>query len=353
MVRVLGVLLGTLLLIIGFPFSSRSLSAFEPVAEQLFLKNGDRISGRSLNVEDSHLSFEMLYGEELAIPLDQIDRLEFFGEGSPDLAPLVIPDAAAQAAVEAEIRQAQQFLDEEGEPQFYRPRFGEMWDNISDQAYSWTKRIGLGTRYLQGNSDELFADFSAEFERRFERRFTQIKIWGAYGEAKGVRGTNRWFGNSTTDYTVRGNWVFFTKIMDQYDEFQNLDYRGTYSAGPGYRFLDQDKKRLIVRVGPTVMVEIFHSPITRRVTPDLFGELEVRWPLSQRMQFEQTATLQPGIVDSDQMRANSNTGVIVALDDAECWNLKLGFQYQYNGQPNPGRVPSDYSTQLQIVYQRK
>lgn len=218
---------------------------------------------------------------------------------------------------------------------------------------TWTSRIALGGRSLVGNSNQNFIDLLADFENKTEVRATQINLGGQFGESNETIVANRWFANSTTDFYHQRGWLTFTKLMDQYDQLQNLDYRGTFSAGIGYRFLFDDQRRIITRLGPGVTFEIFHDPSNSRTTPDLFGELELRLPVWQRLKWEQKSTVFPSLSELAVARAQSQTTILYSFDERERWSLRVGLLYQFISQPNVGKVPSDYTTNVSIMYQRK
>lgn len=330
------------LLLLSLPGLAR---AADPAEEVLYLKNGDQLSGSTTGVADGALHFKSAYGE-LELPLDEVVRVEY-----PTLEPLPGPDELFSAREELRRLEAEA-NDWDGRPAWLE-RVRLTRDLLRDQLYDWTQRIALGGRYLAGNSAEAFADANALFERRYDNRFTQIQVGGQYGESRGVRGTNRWFANSTTDFNWIGRWIIFARSADQYDEFQNLDYRGTFSGGPGYRFFDDDRRRLIARMGPGVTVEVFHQPSSVRTSPDMFSEIELRWPLWDRISIEEKATIYPSLDNFGLVRLQSTAGLMWALDADRRWNLRLNFFYQFIAEPNAGRAPSDYTYALQLVYTRK
>ncbi|MCY2962692.1 MAG: DUF481 domain-containing protein [Planctomycetota bacterium] len=232
----------------------------------------------------------------------------------------------------------------------WRSRIIRRFSGLFDE---WTSRISLGGRSLAGNSDQNFIDLIADFENKTPLRATQVNLGGQFGQSNDKVVANRWFANSTTDFYHGDKWLTFTKVMDQYDALQNLDYRGTFSAGIGYRFLFDDQRRIITRVGPGVTVESFHNPADTRTTPDLFAELELRLPLWKRLKWEQKSTVFPSLSELAVGRAQNQTSILYAFDERERWSLRVGWLYQYNSQPNVGKVPSDYTTNVSIMYQRK
>lgn len=324
--------------------------------EVLILKNGDRMSGTSAGVADGQLDWELPFGRSVRIPLDEVDRVERYADPAAPLAEIVAEPANTSAPLiptpelPPVVASIAPLPEETADPEWFHRRATRA---LTESLTEWTKRIGFGGRFVEGNSRETNLDLSANLERKRNDRQTQINLGGQFGQANGVRGVNRWFANSTTDMILSEPWIWFLNVNDEYNERQNLDYRGTLSLGPGWRPYNEDKKRLVVRVGPAVTYEVFHAPADQRVTPDLFTELEFRWPLSESMQFEHRTTVNPSLHDLGLFRAVSNSAVQWALDSEKRWNFRIGLQYQYISQPNAGRRPGDYWTTIQLVYQKK
>ena len=343
------------------------LAAAEPSEERLIMRSGDELSGRSSEIGEGKIRWRLPHGGEVVLPLSEVDRVDFAlptvadkpVEKSREPSVLEMPLESDPASfpdssdVAAQIRWA----DAERarlESESLDFEIAAYYERISSGLEEWTQRASLGARYLSGNSNEVFIDLATDFERRTERRLMQINLGGQFGEANGVRGTNRWFANSNTDFDLEGKkWLFFSQIRDRYDEFERLDYRGSSSAGPGYRFYDDDQRRLICRLGPGVTYELYHAPRLQRLTPDAFGEVEARWPLQKRLSAEHKTTMNPSLLDLQLLRITSTSALIWAMDEAEEWSLKLGCLWIYNGSPNEGRLKSDYTATMSVVDVKK
>lgn len=289
-----------------------------------------------------------------ALTLD-LDDAPIPDDPDDDWTPVLFEDAGDPGfyATEPPLPETAILLDPSltGRPQ--TPAAELLWKRFSGGFVDWTSRLSLGARYLAGNSNQNFIDFAADFEKKQELRSTQINLQGQFGESNGEVAANRWFANSTTDFYHGSKWMTFVKLMDQYDQLQNLNYRGTFSGGAGYRFLFDDQKRLVFRVGPGVTTEFFRAPTRNRTTPDLFGELELRLPVWARLKWEQKTIIFPSLSSLEVSRAQNQTALLYAFDDQERWSLKIGFQYQFISEPNTGRLPNDYTTNLSLVYLRK
>ena len=319
-------------------------------SERVYLKKGDPLVGVNRGFTEQGILWEQPNGKTIEILLEDIDRIEYPGIPIPRF-----DDSAADDFNEGILEP----LTGSGEgaiSEVTAPTTNTL-KNIFHATVSgfeaWTKRIEIGGRFLDGNSDEDFITAGGKFERIHGNSVGQIDFGGQYGRSDGDITSNRWNANLTYDYGKSGNWIVFATAKNEYDEFENLDYRGTYSSGIGYRFYNDDDRRLIIRVGPAVTYELFRDPKLTRTTPDGFGEIEINWPLWMQSSFESKTTVHPSLEDISVVRLVSNSGLLVKLNDDGRWKLRLGFRVEYNSAPNKGRLPADYTSSIRIVYTRK
>lgn len=315
--------------------------------ERLTLRSGDELIGRSLEVREGLLVWRHRDGELLHIPLDQIDQLDI----APDTEQPQIPPSPELTDPSTVLNSDEQSAWTDRVPLV--GTLQQTYESASSAAVQWTQRLQIGGQFNDGNTQTDLIDIVGVLERNTKEQMRQIDVGGQWGRNHSKQTANRWWVNSNFDWPVHHQWILFVTSKNEYNEPANLDYRGTVSAGGGYRFWFEEKRRLIVRFGPAYTMEIFRNPSNTRQTPDMFGEVEIRWPLFDRTALEQKMRVQPSLLNTELVRVFSTTGLLVDLDERERWKLRIGLQYQYNSQPNPGRVPSDYMTTLSLVYQRK
>lgn len=316
--------------------------------ETIFLRSGDQLSGTSRGPENGTMLWEMPGGEIMRIPLGVIDRIEY---GQPPAGEKF--DVAASAGISVGDDEENPISPEvAGSGPVTSSYFDSTYDYMCRQASDWIKRLELGGRFLDGNSDQDFLNVMTLFEREQHNRFAQLELGGQYGSSRGELSTNRWYTNGTVDFYREGNWILFVTSKNEYDEFEGLDYRGIFSSGLGYRFFNEDRKRLLVRIGPGVTFEKFAKPERFRTTPDIFAEMELRWPLFERTSLESKTRINPSVEDFETFRLVSNNGFMVQLDSDKRWHLKFGFRFEHNSRPNDNRRRSDYTTSVLLVYTR-
>lgn len=327
--------------------------------ETLYLKNGDRLSGSQRGFGDGFLLWDWRGSGVIEVPLDEIEKVDYEPEPDApgaDVGSLVLTTPGQVFAPPADHVPLEFPVvppPPPPEPPFLQTLWDDYFDWLQNGFETWTERLELGGSFLEGNTNQDAFNTAAKFSRENDWTKTQINLGGQYAQSKSVLTANRWFGDTTTDFKRTGKWITFVRTLHEFDEFANLDYRGTASLGVGYRFVDADPRQLTVRAGPGVTQEVFHSPRLLRTTPDLFTELETKWPLGERIIFEEKATVHPSIRNWELVRILNTTSFLIPLDSERRWNLKMGFRYEYNGVPNINRRPSDFATTVNIVYARK
>ncbi|QDT43524.1 hypothetical protein Pan241w_36250 [Gimesia alba] len=336
-------------------------------AETLYLKDGQDFSGESIGFEDGKILFRLSDGQVRSILLGLVDRLEYnsvdaepasesseeallINNENTSLPPL--PSLIDQVPVPDPLS-----VSPESVPELEDDSHFDQIEGVCDQCWDyveiWTKRMEIGGTFLAGNTDRDYITTGLFLEKSDNDNLFEFEIGGRWGQSNGVRDANRWYGNATFDLARTSDWIVFVTNKNVYDEFENLDWRGTISSGLGYRFINEKDKRLIVRVGPGGTREIYNSPRLRRTTLDVFVEIEFRWPLSDHAQLEHKQTWTPSVDVAQILRVTTETGLLFKLDNKDRWNLKFGFLQVYNSFPNAGRKKSDYTGSVSLVYTRK
>ena len=224
-----------------------------------------------------------------------------------------------------------------------------------DQTGAWTKRFEFGGTWVEGNSNTSEGYVGGIFERKFDRVFYQIDWNGRHSTADEEVTQSRWNINGTTDFSryEEAKWILFMSHKHLFDQLADLNYRGTFASGIGYRFYNEDEKRLIARIGPGTTVEKYDPPIGTRTTFDAFAEIEAKWPILDRTHLEYKSTFTPSVEDLGVFRVVSKYGLLIALDESKAWAMKLGLRHDMNSKPNPGLKKNDFTTTFSVVYSRK
>ena len=113
----------------------------------------------------------------------------------------------------------------------------------------WTARASAGISIRSGNTDETTLSGEMRLAREAKRTRLGITYNGQYGSLNNKKNTNNHRGRSTYDYFLTRD-VFLTPANFEVfsDEFQNISYRLTPSAGAGYYLLRRPKIEWFARL---------------------------------------------------------------------------------------------------------
>lgn len=353
-------------------FQCDSLHAAETeTAEQLsklYLIDGRDFTGSLQARSEEGVLWKTDTGKELSYPDMMVDRIELLSsEVDEALTKTVEGEKEAESEPDDKVVNASATVEEipeaPGVPEELAasdqvdteipPPLTRVYRYTARRMKRWTKRFELGGRFVDGNSEERFLNTEARFETRCDHYTTRLDMGGKWGETPAAKTANNWYANGTADFGEVNDWIIFATSQNQYDELQGLDYRGTLSAGIGYRFADDDCCRAIVRIGPGVTYEKFMGSDEDRVTADIFGEAEYHKQLWERLKFEGKSTLKPSIDDLDVFRLINDWAWLTTLDEDSEWQFKVSLRVEYNSEPAEDREKTDYTTLVGLVYTLK
>lgn len=219
----------------GIAFTEDNLAS-----ETLYLKNGQNLTGESVGFEDGTILFRLSDGEVRPVVLGLVDRLEFHSmklgtvASSPEPELLVnnkdeLPPALPPLMTVDPLDEVLPTPDPESNQVTAIDQVEEYVDGYWEYVEIWTKRLELGGTFLEGNTDRDYLTTSLNLEKSDNDNLFEFEIGGRWGQSFGVRDANRWYGNATLDIARTSDWIVFVTNKNTYDEFENLDWRGTIS----------------------------------------------------------------------------------------------------------------------------
>lgn len=323
-----------LLLLWGWPLPAQ--------ADELVLKNGDRLTGEIVKMEEQLLSFRTSYSGELLIDWKEVQSLTSDKPLTIQLLPDVIgPTAPDAVLLEDRKKQARTI----GPGEVLTP--GEV-KAINIPKVRMSGNIAAGGNSTGGNTDTKALNASTRWTIRTERH--RVLLEGKYNYAEaGSRVTAR---NSMAsvkyDYFLSKALFFNLEELLEKDTFQNLFLRSTTGAGLGLQVLDFDMHKLAVIAGLAYVHEDYTTvPTTQTPT----ARWNVRWEYTVIPKILKLWHKHEGYRDflvRDALRVNADQGVRVTLYE----NLFLNVEYdiRYNTRPAPGRLPTDEAFIFGIGY---
>ncbi len=300
-------------------------------ADVILLKNGDRVSGDIITMEDTVLTVDTDYADVIKIDWEDVDGLTSdkplwvaFHDGA------VIPEGVGVRDGDRLIL----FRLEPGGPiQLHKIK------TINQFELSYRGNIGLGGSVTSGNTST--ESINASGTLTVNKGWHRIILDGRAnrGKAQGEVNAQNAALNTRWDYFLsKRAYIPFINFLE-YDKFQNLTLRSTTIIGAGYDILDHRANFLTVAAGPTAVYQNFRSE-PRMVIPAV--SWQIRWQLEflagdLNLWHDHTGTRDIG--RDNAVRLNANQGVSVKIYK----DLSIRFEYnlRYNSKPADNRKTTD------------
>jgi putative salt-induced outer membrane protein YdiY len=311
-------------------------------ADEVLLRNGDRLTGTVVKMEDGVLTFETTHVGKVTIKASQIERvrtdkpmkvlihgepgktlLDFFSGGGEFVTATEVGTGTAIALADVRAINA---------------------GPIQYQAY-----LSIGGNSTQGNTQTKAVNGSARVSIRAYRQRLFLEGKYNYGQAGDAVTARNSLGNGKYDYFITKRIFLNSNLLLEKDTFQQLNLRTTVGGGAGYQFIETARTTLSGEAGLAYVNEHFTTaPSTE--TPSSrwavrFNHELIAGRLSVFHKHDAFYDLDHG----NAFRVLADQGLRIAVYKGIFVNLE--YDLRLNTQPAPGRQKIDEAFIFGIGYQ--
>lgn len=321
--------------------------------DQLFLKNGDRLSGTIQGYDNAQVTISTAFGtlnvssDKIAgVASPEITMADLMNPQSsqapatPSQAPTTLtpipaePQAIAQAtpAPVTPVQPATEPKDEKG-----------LW------GAKWSGDVNVGMEFETGNDDS--ENYSVDTSIKAEWEKHRLSIGAEYEREKedDLLTTDEKTLTTAYDYFFADNWFWQNQLELEQDKVEELELRTQYNSGLGYQFYDTDDTTLEVVLGPGYLDEKYENADDR-------SEITAHWSLDYEQKFYDDAfrlyhnhEVSAPFEDMNAYLFESNTGATVPLKAGIVATAEI--EFDWNNEPATGNVEDDTTYSLQLGYE--
>ena len=330
-------------------------------ADQVILKNGDRITGAIVKSDGKTLTLKTEYAGELNIKWDIVDQITstdplylITSDGRTVVGTLtaresqfdVTPKDAAKVTLErSSIAVIRSPAEQAAFERLNSPGWFDLWGGFVDFGYSLTT----------GNTDTSTTTLGSKIQR--ETRRDKTLLYAAYikssNDAAGetITTANAVRGGARYDYKLQPRLSVFGFGDFEYNEIQLLDLRSVIGGGVGYDVLKTERGSLQVFGGGAWNHEKYSTDISRDFGELLIGE-EFNYRASDRTSFFERFTVYPNLSEGGEYRMTFDAGLTTRLTRFLDWQLTVSDRYISN--PVPGSKSNDllFTTGIRFSFQQ-
>ena len=340
--------------VVAFLILTCGMLSADVLADQINLKNGDRLSGTILKSDKESLSIKSEFVGEVKV---QWPAIEAISSDQPlyitlkDGQIIVGTVATIQGRIEVETTQAGKVTISKEAIELIRSKeeqtaYQAQIDRLRHPKLSdfWSGLVDAGLSVTRGNAETTTFALSMQAARTTPR--DRLSVYAASLLAKNK--------DKTTDETVtiakalRGGLrydfnlserLFAFALTDlEHDKFQQLDLRLVLGGGLGFHAKKTERTRVDLFGGGSLNQEYFSTGLSRKSGEILMGE-ELSHKLSKSTSLSERLVFYPNLSEGGEYRTTFDMAAVTRLGRSLSWQVTLSDRYLSN--PIPGIEKND------------
>ena len=225
---------------------------------------------------------------------------------------------------------------------------GDQSDEESAASVPWTGNVEAGLQIREGNTETLDLYGKVEALRKIDVRELSLKASYDYAERGDDTERNRAFAEATYRRYRSAKANIFGTVNVEHDEIEELDFRLNAAVGPGYKWIDTERTKLIGEAGVGVTAEWYDGEDQHTEAIVLLHGLWTQKVFDQSL-FSQELTVYPSISDFGSFRLVSTTALATPL--SESLDLRVSLVNEYDNDPEVSGVEkNDMTFRTTLVY---
>lgn len=315
-------------------------------ADEVIMKNGDRLQGEVISMDAGKLIFKTPYASRNVIPWDQVERLT-----SEKMLEISLPDKETLKGKVITAEDGTIILKPETGPATEPIPMGQikaMTRLKPPDEWEFTARTSAGINIEHGNTEK--QTFQGDLNLGLKKYPHRITFYGELNLEKAgdplIDTVNNALVNLDYNRFVSKKWYLFANGQAQQDKFEDLDLLWYVAAGAGYQFWESKRKNLTLKIGPSYVSERYSKPMVSMDNKDYRKYAAGFWAINFDMwffeRFLQVFHHDDGYLsfeDSNVWRLRTRTGIRVPITHG--FFTSLQYNYNWVNAPADGKLHYD------------
>ncbi len=336
-------------------------SGLSILADQVTLKNGDRITGEIIKKDEKAVTLKSAFIGTIAIPWDQVQTVKSDApltvvlESGETFQSTLTPTEGKVALREqqrtvdpGQVTAIRNAVEEAAYERMEHPRLYDLW--------AGTGSFGLAGTNGNAQTRTLTAALAGARVTRHDKTTIHFDAIKANSLANGVKADTAQAirGGLAYDRNITKKFFFNTFNDYEYDKFQNLDLRATFGGGFGEHAWIGKRGFLDVLAGGDYNRSRFGaSSVAKSYTQssaEIFYGDDFTFKLRPATAFTQSFRMFNNLTQTGNYRTNADLGLNTRIMKWLTWTIAASDRYLSN--PAPGRKTNDiiYTTGLGITF---
>jgi len=336
------------------------VTAHALLADQVTLKNGDRLSGAILKNDGTKLTMKSELAGDVTIAWAAITAVSAPGPlhvglkdgktvvGAVSTQPggtleIATKDAGVVTAAKDSIAFMRTNEEQAAYERFHHPRLIDLWAGFLDLGYATS----------QGNAKTSNFTFSGNASRttsndKIAMHYTSL-FSRSNASGKNLTTANAKRGGIAYDRNFSSRWFAFGSADLESDEFQSLDLRFAPAGGIGGHLVKNEKTALNLQAGFDLDRELFSTGL-HRTSGEVLLSQELSQKIAKSTSLHEKLGFFSSITDGGNYRINFDTSSVTAIKKWLGWQFTVSDRFLSN--PVSGRKKNDVilTTGLRVTF---
>ena len=318
------------------------------MADELRLKNGDRLTGVVVVMEENKLVFKTAYAGEITVAWQEVSQLT-----SNDPITVMMGDSTSLQGMAEPAREGQMRVksDKISNSATFDLSAVTAINPKTEPGIKVTARANVGLSYADGNTNTESIYLDGRFVARTDKNRMTAAAEYDREKSEGVKTADRVLGSLKYDHFFTDKWYGYGKIGLENDEFKDLNLRTDVGAGPGYQVFESDQLNLGLEGGVSWVNQDFIDQKDENYGAYRLAVDYDQYFFEKFIQVFLSNEILVRIDDTSDIFNRTRTGVRVPFYK----NLNLTGQYNldWDNQPAPGIEKTDQKFIFSLGYSYK
>jgi putative salt-induced outer membrane protein YdiY len=309
--------------------SNAFIMPINSLADEIRLKNGDRLTGRVIRMEAGKLILKTVYAGDISIVWQEVASV--MTDGSVKV---VLKDETALEGTPLATEDGEMKLDtvKLEAPASFSLADVKAINPLPVKPVKINTRVNASVSNERGNTKSDNYYFDGEFVARTEKN--RYKIGGelSKGESDGTTTSQNWLAYGNYSHFLDKKWYLYADTLFEHDEFKDLNLRSTLGTGAGYQVFETPLLNLSISAGLAKVDENFDVAEDNDYSA---GQWSVNYDQYFFKKFVQLFHVHTGFVsleDSDDWFLRTRTGLRFPVYKG--LTATLQYNFDYDNQPS-------------------
>ena len=309
--------------IISFLITDNSL------ADEVRLKNGDKLTGQIVRMQENNLILKTTYAGEITIIWQEVAGIQTDGSVKIVLTDETTFEGTTEVAEDGKMKLNTDKLET---PASFSLADVKAVNPEPVKTVRINTRLNASVTSERGNtkSDDYY--FDGEFEARTKKNRYTVGGELSKEKADDITTSQNWLAYGNYSHFLNEKWFLYVNTLFEHDEFKDLNLRSTLGAGAGYQFFETPLLNLSISAGLSKVDENFDLAEDNDYSA---GQWEIKYDQYFFNKFVQLFHVDTGYIsleDSNDWFVKTRTGLRFPLYKG--FAATLQYNYDWDNQPS-------------------